>query len=143
VRITADTNILIRAILKDDAGQAESARTLLAAATHVAIPLAVFCEFAWVLGGGYRYTRAQVGLAIRQYLSVDTVVTDRPAVQAGLAFLADGGDFAAGAIAYQGRHMGGIHFASFDTSARELLLRQGFQTLSPSEYPVRPTSAPR
>jgi predicted nucleic acid-binding protein len=96
LRITADTNVLVRATLRDDADQTEAARRLLLAAQSVAIPLAVFCEFAWVLGRGYRYSKAQIGLAIRQYLMSAEVVTDREAVEAGLAFLDLGGRWCGG-----------------------------------------------
>lgn len=131
MRITADTNILVRATIKDETVQTEAARHLLITATHVVIPVTVFCEFAWVLGAGYRYKREQISIAIRQYLQADTVVTDRQAVEAGLAFLALGGDFADGAIAHQGRHLGGVYFASFDNEARKHLSRLGYLTISP------------
>jgi predicted nucleic-acid-binding protein len=131
LRITADTNILVRATLPDEDAQAQAARRILVVATHIVIPVAIFCEFAWVLGAGYRYKREQISIAIRQYLHADTVVTDRPAVEAGLAFLALGGDFADGAIAHQGRHLGGVTFVSFDNEARQLLSRLGFPTVSP------------
>jgi predicted nucleic-acid-binding protein len=131
LRITADTNILVRATLRDEAAQAQAARRILVVATHIVIPVAVFCEFAWVLGAGYRYKPEQISVAIRQYLHADTVVTDRQAVEAGLAFLALGGGFANGAIAHQGRHLGGNTFVSFDNEARKLLSRLGFLTVSP------------
>ncbi len=131
MRITADTNVLVRATIRDEATQAEAARRLLAGATQIVIPITVFCEFAWVLGAGYRYSKEQISFALHRYLQVDTIVTDRPAVEAGLSFLAAGGDFADGAIAHQGRHLGGTYFASFDQGARKLLSRQGFLTVSP------------
>jgi hypothetical protein len=36
-----------------------------------------------------------------------SVLVDRPAVEAGLAVLASGGDFADGVIAFEGRRAGG------------------------------------
>jgi predicted nucleic-acid-binding protein len=44
-------------------------------------------------------------------------VVDRPAVEAGLAFLDHGGDFADGVIAHQGYELGGDVFVSFDKNA--------------------------
>ena len=44
---------------------------------------------------------------------------------AGLAVLGAGGDFADGAIAYEGRWMGGETFVSFDKQAILLLRAQG------------------
>ncbi len=131
MRITADTNILVRASIRDEASQTEAARHLLETATQVVIPVTVFCEFAWVLGAAYRYGKEQVGLSIRKYLNAETVVTDRQAVEAGLAVLVRGGDFADGAVAHQGRQLGGVHFATFDTKARKLLASLGFLTVSP------------
>ena len=52
VRITADTNVLLRTVLQDDKEQAAAAQALLLRATVVAIPVPVFCEFAWVLKRG-------------------------------------------------------------------------------------------
>ena len=49
VKVTADTNILVRTVVEDDAEQAGAARTLLARATLIAVPVPVFCELAWVL----------------------------------------------------------------------------------------------
>ena len=50
---------------------------------------------------------------------------NRPAVEAGLAILEAGGDFADGAIAYEGSWLGGETFVSFDKQAVSLLQRQG------------------
>lgn len=55
-------------------------------------------------------------------LDTDIFVTDRPAVEAGLALMRAGGDFGDGVIAYQGFAMGGAAFASFDREA-VLLIR--------------------
>jgi predicted nucleic-acid-binding protein len=132
LKIIADTNVLVRATLKDHADQAEAARRLLLSAQSVAIPLSAFCEFAWVLGGGYRYSNTQIGFAIAQYLKTSIVVTDREAVEAGLAFLDQGGDFADGVMAHEGRRLGGEYFASFDRKALRLLAQQGHKTVEPA-----------
>ena len=49
VKITLDTSVLLRAVLRDDTEQADAAEALLARATLLAIPVPVFCEFSWVL----------------------------------------------------------------------------------------------
>jgi hypothetical protein len=46
-------------------------------------------------------------------------------VEAGLAILATGGDFADGVIAYEGRGLGADTFTSFDRSAVTLLEQRG------------------
>jgi predicted nucleic-acid-binding protein len=52
---------------------------------------------------------------------------DRPSVDAGLAVLKAGGDFADGVIAHGGNWLGGETFVSFDKKAISLIARQGFQ----------------
>jgi len=48
-------------------------------------------------------------------------------VDAGLAVLNEGGDFADGLIAYEGNWLGGDTFVSFDKRAVSLIARQGQQ----------------
>ncbi|MGC9217681.1 hypothetical protein [Acidithiobacillus sp.] len=53
------------------------------------------------------------------------VSANRPAVEAGLALLDLGGDFADGVIAYEGSWLGGETFVSFDRKAVKLIEAQG------------------
>jgi hypothetical protein len=53
---------------------------------------------------------------------------DRPAVDAGLALLEAGGDFADGVIAFEGRRLGGLVFTSFDAEAVRLIEANGGET---------------
>jgi predicted nucleic-acid-binding protein len=55
------------------------------------------------------------------------VVANRPAVEAGLAVLKAGGDFADGLIAYEGNWLGGDTFVSFNRKAVSLIAKQGQQ----------------
>jgi transposase len=55
------------------------------------------------------------------------VQVNRPAVDAGLAVLKGGGDFADGVIAYEGAWLGGETFLSFDKKAVSLIAKQGRQ----------------
>jgi len=50
---------------------------------------------------------------------------NRPAVEAGLAMLDAGGDFADGVIAYEGKWLGADTFVSFDEKAVKMLMAQG------------------
>ena len=133
MRITADTNVLVRAVVQDDSSQAAEARALLLQATVIAVPVPVFCEFAWVLRRGYGYRADDVAAAIEAIVSVDAVVTDAPAVDAGLAALHAGGDFADGSIASQGERLGGTVFASFDRGTVARLKERGASAADPSE----------
>ena len=133
VKITADTNVLLRAVVQDDADQAAAAQALLLRAAVIAVPVPVFCEFAWVLRRGYGYSAADIAAAIEAITEIDAVVTDAPAVDAGLAVLRAGGDFADGTIAWQGKSLGGTVFASFDRGAVARLRSRGADAADPSE----------
>ena len=121
MKITADTNVLLRAVIGDDEGQAAAARTVLANADLVAIPISAFCELVWVLGQGYRVSAPDIAATVRVLLASGNVVVDRPAVEAGLQLLEAGGDFADGVIAHEGRWLGAEVFVSFDKRAVKLL----------------------
>ncbi len=125
MRVTADTNILVRAVVQDDAGQAEAASRLLREAELIAVPLPCLCEFAWVLRRAYGFGASDIAAAIAALIEAGNVAVDRPAVEAGLAILRAGGDFADGLIAHEGRWLGGEAFVSFDKSAVALLARHG------------------
>lgn len=125
MKIAVDTNVLVRAAVRDDSEQAEAAIRMMSRAKMVAIAVPSFCEFAWVLRSVYVFSASDIGTAIRALLAADNVETNRPAVEAGLAILDEGGDFADGAIAYEGRWLGAETFVSFDKKAVDMLKAQG------------------
>lgn len=125
MKITADTNVLLRAIVADDKAQAERASELLESADMVAVSLQALCEFVWVLRSRYGVDRADIAGVIRTLLNTNSVVVNRPAAEAGLALLEAGGDFADGIIAFDGCSLGGEVFMSFDKRAVSLLAKQG------------------
>lgn len=125
VRITADTNLLVRILTEDDERQAATARDELAEAELVAITLPTLCELSWVLIRGYKHPAADVSRAVRHLLDSETVAADRAAAEAGLAMLDAGGDFADGVIAFEGRRLGADVLVSFDATAVELVSASG------------------
>ena len=125
MRITADTNILVRAITGDDPAQAAIARKTLAEAELVALPMPALCELVWVLAQGYGASAAEIAAAVRLLVDSENVAVDRPAAEAGLALLAAGGDFADAVIAHGGRWLGADVFLSFDKKAVKLLQALG------------------
>jgi predicted nucleic-acid-binding protein len=127
VKITPDTNILVRAVVRDEVKQARAAIKLLKEAEVIAVSLASLCEFVWVLRRVHSFGRQEISAALGALLDTDNVVLDRPAVDAGLAVLDAGGDFADGVIAYEGNWLGGETFVSFDRKAVSLVARQGQQ----------------
>jgi predicted nucleic-acid-binding protein len=119
--------VLLRDALNDDPRQSPIAGKVLQSAELVAVPVAVLCEFVWVLCQGYNMSALEVANSIRSLIDSWNVVTNRPAVEAGLAFLDTGGDFADGAIAYEGEWLGAEEFVSFDRKAVTLVKQQGKQ----------------
>jgi predicted nucleic-acid-binding protein len=125
VNVTADTNVLVRAITGDDARQARIARATLEHADAVVLATPTLCELVWVLAQGYDAGAAEIGVVVRRLIAAANVVTNRPAAEAGLALLEAGGDFADGVIAYEGRRLGADVFISFDKKAVKLLEKSG------------------
>ena len=125
MKITADTNVLVRAITSDDVRQSKVAEAELANADVVALALSALCELVWVLSQGYKIPSAEIAEAIRRLVNGVNVVVNRPAVEAGLALLDAGGDFADGIIAYEGSWLGAEIFISFDKKAVKLMEAQG------------------
>ena len=128
LRITADTNILVRAAVADDLDQSRLAAAVLREAEIVAVSLPTFCEFVWVLERGYGEEAGAIATAIRRLIGSASVRADQPAVEAGLAVFEAGGDFADGVIAFEGRRLGGLIFTSFDRRAIELIAATGAET---------------
>jgi len=130
--VIADTNVLIRAVVQDDAEQGRAASAVLLSADKVCIPSPCLCEFVWVLRRVYKIRPAGIERAIRTLLASDRVVADRSAIEDGLSMLASGGDFADGVIASEGRRMRGAVFVSFDKTAVSLLSSKGFAAMTPA-----------
>src|ERR1700751_2355676 len=125
MKVTADSNVLIRAAVQGYLHQARRAAKTLAEAYLIAVPVPVLCEFVWVLRRGYKKSVADVSDAIRRLMRSANVAMNRPAVEAGLSALDAGGDFADGVIAYEGEWLGAEEFVSFDSKAVSLLQAQG------------------
>ena len=125
MKITADTNVLVRAITGDDVRQSKIAQAQLANAAIVALAIPVLCELVWVLSQGYKHPAADIAETIRRLLASANVVVNRPAADAGLALLEAGGDFADGVIGYEGSWLGAETFVSFDRKAVKLMDAQG------------------
>jgi predicted nucleic-acid-binding protein len=123
----ADTNVLMRAVLDDDPVQSRASRLALSSADQVIIGRHAFCEMVWLLRQRYKMPKAEIVRVIRGYLEAQNVVTDTPAVRAGLEAMEAGADFADGVIAYEGRWMGGEMFVSFDKKAVAAVAKQGLQ----------------
>ena len=109
----------------DEPIQGALAVAALLGAEAVAVTLPSLCEFVWVLTRGYRKSPNEVAGAMRKLIDSASVLVDRPAVEAGLAILERGGDFADGVIAFEGRRAGGDVFTSFDREAVNFVVATG------------------
>ena len=125
MNITTDTDVLIRAAVQDDPKESALAARVLREADRIVITLPSLREFVWVLVRGYKRSAADVAAALRRLIEGDKIAVDRPAVEAGLAVLEAGGDFADGIIAFEGRRLGGEVFATFDRKAAAPLGARG------------------
>ncbi len=125
MKITADTNVLVRAITGDDERQSKAAQAELAKAEIVALALPALCEMVWVLSQGYKRSSADIAQVIRRLMNAANVVMNRPAAEAGLAFLEKGGDFADGVIVFEGSWLGAETFVSFDKETIKLMKAVG------------------
>lgn len=125
MKITADTIVLLRLVVPDDAMQQGIAVETLKAAGSVAISTHSLCELAWVMERLYKAPRTEIAAAIRLFMNTRNVVLNRPAVEAGLAIFDAGGNFADGVIAFDGQWLGSETFVSFDKMAVKLLNEQG------------------
>ena len=129
MKVSLDTNVLLRLVVGDDEAQQRTAAETLERAELVAISVQALCEFVWVLDRSYRVARPDISASIRRILDMRNVVANRPTIEAGLAVLDAGGDFADGVIAFDGQWLGGETFVSFDRKAAKLVEGQGTPTL--------------
>ena len=125
MKITADTNVLVRAMVSDNAQQSKAAQAVLKKADMVAVAIPALCELVWVLSQGYKIPSGDISEAIRRLINCANVAVNRPAAEAGLVLMDAGGDFADAAIAYEGNWLGAESFVSFDKRAVKLMEAQG------------------
>jgi predicted nucleic-acid-binding protein len=124
MRVTADTNVLVRAFLEDHPQQSKLAQAALSKAELIAVTMATLCELVWVLRS-YKIDPTDIAATIRSLINGATVAVNRPAAEAGLRLLEAGGDFADGVIAYEGTWLGAETFISFDKKAVRLIEADG------------------
>lgn len=96
VAASLDTNVLVRLIVRDDDQQTQVASKLLE--RHVKkleslfVPVTVVLELEWVLRSRYRFTKAEVILALSSLLmTFELVFESEEALEQALASYEDGG----------------------------------------------------
>ncbi|RZJ42024.1 MAG: PIN domain-containing protein [Brevundimonas sp.] len=128
MKVVADTNVILRLLVRDDERQTRLAVKTLKEAESVALPLVALCEAVWVMGRTYGLPHTEIAAKLRDLIAIPTADYDALAVEAGLAILDAGGDFADGVIAASGAVLGGDTFVSFDRRAVKLLAETGQAT---------------
>lgn len=89
-----DTNVLVRALVQDDAVQAQRAQAFLGAQT-VYIPVTVVLELEWVLRSRYGYSPRSIADALEKLAILENaVVGEQSAVVSAAGKLRHGWDFA-------------------------------------------------
>jgi len=134
MNIIADTNMLVRFLLRDDLVQFNAVCRLFNTCTRIYIPTHVLCELVWVLSATYRLASAPIIAQLERLVNSRRVVTCEDEVEAGLHMMRQGGDFADGVNAYTGRKMAAskqVVFATFDKAAVRFLAEQGVATIIP------------
>lgn len=63
MKVAVDANLLVRAVVRDDAEQAVIAAKILAVAEAIAVTLPCLCEFVWVLRRVYFLTYSDAAAA--------------------------------------------------------------------------------
>jgi predicted nucleic-acid-binding protein len=129
MKMIADTNVLLRFVLGDDPEQYKLALDSMEQSEAVVVSNHAVCEMAWVLRSRYGVSRSAIAATIRGLLETRNIVLDSAAVNAGLATLEAGADFADGVIGYEGRWLGGETFVSFDKKAVDVLTKLGIKSL--------------
>jgi predicted nucleic-acid-binding protein len=107
-----DTNVLVRALVRDDPAQTARAESLLTAGP-VFIPVTVILELEWVLRSRYGFAPKLVAQAIEKVASLENVlVGERDAVLLAAAKASQAWDFA-GAL-HHALSQGCDDFVTFD-----------------------------
>lgn len=115
-----DTNVLVRALVRDDAEQATRAQALLTEA-EVYVPVTVMLELEWVLRSRYGYGPKLVAQVLGKLTALGNVIVgEHQAVVAAAARVAQGWDFAD--ALHHVLSEGYEDFATFDT---DLVRRAG------------------
>jgi predicted nucleic-acid-binding protein len=120
-----DTNVLLRLLVADDAGQVARARAWLRAQSRderFLINRIVLCELVWTLRSGYRFDRDQIADAIDRVLrSYAVVVEDYDSVGFALyLYRTSGADFADCLLGVTNGFLGCTNTVTFDQRAAEL-----------------------
>ncbi len=118
MKITVDTNILIRAVVRDDKKQAQVAATLLRDAEIIAVSPGLLVRIRLGAARLYKFEQQDISAALEALLNAASVAVNRPAVDAGLAVFKAGGDFCRWIDRLRGQLAWRRHFCLFRQKGR-------------------------
>jgi predicted nucleic-acid-binding protein len=121
VRLTVDTNVLVRYLTWDDEEQAREAANAIESAQEIVVPTIVLCELVWVLKRAYRYSTAEIVSVLSRLVAIAGIEIERPAADAGIAMLSRGADFADGVIRHEADRAKCDRLVTFDQRFARLL----------------------
>jgi predicted nucleic-acid-binding protein len=129
--IGLDTNVWARAILDDDLKQSRAARTTIqraASGTGIFVPLLVFVELGWVLGGAPGWNASRVHHALERLLNTAGVEVEAASIlREALARRTGSVGLADNLIALVSQNRGCSQLLTFDTrfarSGKAVLLK--------------------
>ena len=128
-----DTNILVRALVRDDAAQSAAAEAVLAN-EPVFIPVTVMLELEWVLRSRYGFDPNKLSQAFTLLCALPNVtVGEAAAVRQAAARLAKGWDFAD--ALHHALSEGCVDFLSFDDHLVKRAARASPRALPPIRKP--------
>jgi predicted nucleic-acid-binding protein len=126
-----DTNVLVRALVRDDAAQAAMAEEILAR-DEVFVPVTVMLELEWVLRSRYGFTAEKVAQALALLCAMPRVsVGEADAVRQAAARVAKGWDFAD--ALHHALSQGCEDFLSFD----EQLIKRSARAVPKAQPPLK------
>lgn len=130
--VTLDTNILVRFLVADDDNQHQKSVAVMEQVAGFVLPTTVLVETVWVLIQSYQLSKADVLAVLASFVDqAQKLIINHDEVQAGLAMLAVGGDFADGINQFLGKKMGGEVFVTFDKKAISKLSKLNEQAYLP------------
>lgn len=126
-----DTNVLVRALVRDDAEQAAKAEEILTR-EEVFVPVTVMLELEWVLRSRYGFTAEKVAQALALLCAMPRVsVGEADAVRQAAARVAKGWDFAD--ALHHALSQGCEDFLSFD----EQLIKRSARAVPKAQPPLK------
>lgn len=126
-----DTNVLVRALVRDDAAQAAQAEEILTR-DEVFVPVTVMLELEWVLRSRYGFTADKVAQALALLCDMPRVcVGEADAVRQAAARVAKGWDFAD--ALHHALSQGCEDFLSFD----EQLIKRPARAVPKAQPPLK------